>query len=375
MRQRARTLFSLITISTLLLSYQNCSGPVSIKPAEQQSTSNLPSDGNPQTSVCTALSTVSCQGNDPNGVYSKSCDSSGSSYGACQLSSCKSGYSLTNGQCQLTPTPSFNPSFWGELDSNSIFDFNNGGHLYYVNNKIVIMFMSMSAYFYVYDVATKTFITTPSVPSPEYPAIYDRAVSFALGNSIYLILGTTLWEYNTSTNAWTNKGTTPGNDHRRAFAFTVNGYAYVNGGFYNEGKTYKYSPSNNQWTSVSDHSFTNASYEHGSYFVINNKVYIYDYNLTEYDPSTDSYTLKKYRYFPSYKAFSINNKGYMVAAASQYTSPNILYSYDPINDSWIELKDYSPNYFCNLYGVGAGSSAYLFVGGNSNSCELWKLTP
>lgn len=369
---------SLIFLSVVAVGvvYQNCSAPINIKPAEQiSSTTFEPDSPRASETVCSPMSTLSCSGSNPNGVYSKVCNTNGASYGSCNITSCINGYSFLDGKCSLTSETTFNPKSWMQIDSNSTFDSNNGGHLYYVNGKIIILFMSMYANFSVYDVATKAFISTPPVPTPSAPAVNDRATSFALGNSVYLILGTTLWEYSTVSNNWVNKGIVPGNDHRRAFSFSVNGSAYVNGGFYNEGKTFKYSPSNNQWTQVGDHRFTNASYEYGSHFVLNNKAYIYDGILTEYDPSTDTWTNKNSTYFPYYTTFTMNNKGYLIASKSQYVSPNKLYSYDPSNDSWTELKDYSPNYFCNLYGVGAGTSAYLFVGGNSNSCELWQLTP
>lgn len=270
------------------------------------------------------------------------------------------------------PATTFNPKSWMKIDSNTTFDMQNAGRVYYINGKIIGLFMSMSAYFFVYDVARKDFVSAPPVPAPIYPGTNDRAPSFALGDSLFVILGTTLWKYSTVTNNWVNKGIVPGNDHRNAFSFTANGNAYINGGFYNAGKTLKYFPTNNQWVQIGDHTFISASAEYGSYFELNNKAYVYGGSaITEYDPSTDTWNdvIKSVYYKPRQHAmFSMNNKGYLMTERE-------LFNFDPAAKTWVKLKDYSPNYFCNLFGVGAGTSAYLFVGGNSNSCELWHLIP
>ncbi len=79
------------------------------------------------------------------------------------------------------------------------------------------------------------------------------AVVFSIGNKGYAGTGTSasyvdfndLWEYNAVTNTWTQKTPMPGTPRAGATGFSINGKGYMGLGYYND--WYEYKPQTDTW--------------------------------------------------------------------------------------------------------------------------------
>lgn len=89
---------------------------------------------------------------------------------------------------------------------------------------------------YLFDPQTKS-ISQLSVLNKDQTRYY--ASSFLIGDNIYVGLGGVshneylkdFWKYNISTNKWKQVSSFPGQYREYAFAFSINGFGYVGGGF------------------------------------------------------------------------------------------------------------------------------------------------
>jgi N-acetylneuraminic acid mutarotase len=103
-----------------------------------------------------------------------------------------------------------------------------------------------------YDPTTNTW--TQKADFPGGPK--DYPVGFSVGNKGYLVgggyNGTDLWEYDPTTNLWSKKASCPNND-QGGTAFTLNLDAYfLTSGIHLPSKLLKYTPATNSWTQLPD---------------------------------------------------------------------------------------------------------------------------
>ena len=223
----------------------------------------------------------------------------------------------------------------------------------------------------------------------------ELPVAMVINNKAYFGTGwntsnyyTDMWEYNPSTNAWTQKANFAGTARMGAAAFSINGKGYVGTG-YDLTNTYKadfweFDPIANTWTQKANYSGT-ARYS-GVGFAIGSKGYIgtgynggSSYNdLYEYDPSTNAWTYKNS--FSSTGrnqaiAFVTNNFGYIGLGVSGSTYLSDLWQYNPTSNTFTQKANIGGS---ARYGSAAFSiSDRGFVGtgqvnGVGASTELWE---
>lgn len=195
------------------------------------------------------------------------------------------------------------------------------------------------------------------------PVLLRGPVSFAIGPSFYVGLGKgdfapvqnkEFYRYDTVSNTWTAPAaiaTYPGPGNNYANGFSIGGLGYVVGGYVDANPDvyhtdlYEYDPSTNAWTQKA--AFPGPARAGGACFVINNKAYyglgyagstIFS-DLYEYDPANNTWTQKTA--FPGasragVSSFAIGAKGYVVAGEGAGITTIELWEYDQANDSWLQ---------------------------------------
>ncbi|MFT3703115.1 MAG: IPT/TIG domain-containing protein [Agriterribacter sp.] len=149
--------------------------------------------------------------------------------------------------------------------------------------------------------------------------------------------GKDVWEYNASSDTWTQKNDFPGNGRTQGFNFTISGTTYVGGGFSknNIGQAiesvdlYSYNSANDSWTSktglglmgyansavsVNDKGHVLTGYSTNDFGIAGSNLLIYTSQAFTYDPTTDKW--KRASYFPgsprsSAIGFSVAGRGFV----------------------------------------------------------------
>jgi N-acetylneuraminic acid mutarotase len=182
-----------------------------------------------------------------------------------------------------------------------------------------------------------TFTNMPSLSHTLY-----APASFTIGDDIYIISGVAVsygitgypvtmshevWDFNTVSNTWTQKGNFPGTAVYEGSGFSIAGLGYIVNG----------------WDSTGSGRGPSTTWQ--------------------YNPSTDSWTAKaafigSTRYTAA--SFALGGKGYVTCGFSPYT--NTTYSYDPATDSWSQKANFpgSPRQGMNFFVIG--STAYAGMG-------------
>ena len=265
----------------------------------------------------------------------------------------------------------------------------------------------------------------------KIPAVgRHRGTGLAIANKGYIGLGhmngtgnnivySDWWEFDPATNSWTQKSDYPIGTYG-SIAFSVENYAYVNGGVYAGQDYYKYSPATNEWTPISSCPVDIAD---RTAFTVSNKAYVVTVNqLYQYTPETDIWEEKQaptfainswctsftigssgyvksgtslYEYKPSVDAwaerasfpgensngsasFSIDGVGYIVSGYSGFLSPVVpfVWSYNPASNSWTQEEDF--------YGTSRRFSASFSINGKgyigsgtngTNMNDFWEFNP
>jgi N-acetylneuraminic acid mutarotase len=197
----------------------------------------------------------------------------------------------------------------------------------------------------------------------------ERAVAFSIGDFAYVSTGIDtaetllkdLWQYNPQLDTWTQKADLPGAARRDAVAFSINGKGYVGTGIDNASALvgnklkdiWEYDPTTNTWTQKADFPGSGAN---GIYFATaftaDNKGYIcggkwgpnlYSSQLWEYKPSSDQW-IQRANFPPGVRyqlsSFSIGNQGYVGLGANQDTYKKDFYRYNPGSNQWTQVADF-----------------------------------
>jgi N-acetylneuraminic acid mutarotase len=200
----------------------------------------------------------------------------------------------------------------------------------------------------------------------------ERAVAFSIGDFGYVCAGVDtsetllkdLWQYDPISDTWMQKADLPGVARRDAIAFAVNGKGYVGTGMDNANALvgaklkdlWEYDPSTNSWTQKADFPGSGGN---GIYFATafsaDNKGYVcggkwgpslYSSQLWEYKPSTNQWIQRAnfpggFRYQLS--SFAIGNQGYVGLGANQDTYKKDFYRYNPGSNQWTQIADFIGN--------------------------------
>ena len=214
-----------------------------------------------------------------------------------------------------------------------------------------------------YNIVNDSWIQKASLPAAgrNHPAM------IAVGDKIYMGCGSNntgnlgdWWEYDITSNVWTQKTDLPGNDRHHPFYFNIGNYAYV--GF---GHGSVPGPGSNPSASS----------------------YIYN-DFYKYNPSNDTWT--QMSNFPSEARvagtqFSFDGKGYVLSGDGDDHGPldeGEFWQYNPSNDSWTQLPSHpgdaiwAPGCFvidCNIYFL-LGENVNTFPGSYPTNVYTYKLS-
>lgn len=214
-----------------------------------------------------------------------------------------------------------------------------------------------------------------------------RGTSVAIGNKGYIGLGhyngtgvnivlKDWWQYDPSTNSWSQKADFEGNGGNGNYGvvtFGMEDKGYVAGGVFSGAETWKFVPSTNTWTQVQDCPQTMSNYigftiQEVGYTVVGNQVFAYN-------GSTESWEIKNQAPFNASiwnSSFVVDNKGYL-------KNGNSLWEYKPSIDQWIGRANFPGLTTGGAVGFHQNGKGYIvtgYSGGLSNVVrENWEFDP
>jgi hypothetical protein len=226
------------------------------------------------------------------------------------------------------------------------------------------------------------------------------SVAFSMGGKGYIGIGEDMygneyndfWEYDTITNSWTQKANVGGGVRSRAIGFSIGSKGYIGigaggtGNFSWKNDLWEYDPTTNTWTQKANFEgtvrldavgFSIGSYgyigtgqgEHGSY----NK------EFWQYDPSSDTWTQKADFGGTGRRAafgFGIGNKGYIGTGVDTNNFKNDFWQYDPSSDTWSQKADFGGSARESTTGFNIGNKGYIGTGDNvSYLNDFWEYDP
>lgn len=202
------------------------------------------------------------------------------------------------------------------------------------------------------------------------------------------------WEYDPSTNAWTQKADYMGGDCYHAVGFTIDNIGYVGTGRTSAVGSvlvqdfFKYDPITNLWTPVA--SFTGTARRGAVSFVIEGKAYVGTgetnsgrvSSFYKYDPILDTWT--QIASFAgqdrtSAVGFSIGSYGYVGTGDLSTGSSNDFWQYDPALDLWTQKANVGPILRQESSGFELEGKGYILTGleeftGTDHS-DMWEYDP
>ena len=180
----------------------------------------------------------------------------------------------------------------------------------------------------------------------------NHPAMISVGDKIYVGCGSNntgnlgdWWEYNITTNSWSQKTDLPGNDRHHPFYFGIGNYAYVgfghgsvpgpgsnpNAGSYIYNDFYRYNPSNDTWTQLSN--FPSEARVAGTQFSYNNKGYVLSGDGDDHGP----------------------------------LSSGEFWEYNPSNDLWTQLNSHPGDAIWAPGNFVIGCDVYFLLGQNNNT--------
>lgn len=209
-------------------------------------------------------------------------------------------------------------------------------------------------------------------------------VSFSIGSKGYVGLGddgnnvfSDFWEYDPSTDTWTQKANFPGVARTTAVGFSSDTKGYVGCGDASPGLKkdfWEYDPISNTWTQKANFGGTARSDANG--FFIGGKGYIgvgedasgFKQDFWEYDPLSNSWT-QKANYGGGNRstatAFTLNNKGYIGAGDNGTALKNDFWEWSPSTNTWMLITPFPGANRSDMMAFTIGNKAYA---GNGNTC-------
>ena len=225
-----------------------------------------------------------------------------------------------------------------------------------------------------------------------------RTTALAIGNRVYFGLGhyngagpnilfDDWWEYDPSTNSWTQKADYLGGLMYHATGFTIDGIGYVGTGrdvSASVVKTfYAYDPVTNTWQQKA--TYPGAGRRGGVGFAINGFGYIgtgsYYSDFYKYDPTLDSWTA--IAPMPtagriSAVGFDLNGYGY-VGTGSTSGAQRDFWRYDPNTNQWMQMADVGPTPRQEASGFAVLGKGYILTGDDfssgNNFGDMWEYNP
>ncbi len=255
-----------------------------------------------------------------------------------------------------------------------------------------------------YDPLMDTWTQRASMPvgvrSDPVAFVVDTCAYVGMGYGTASLFYSDFWKWNQTTNTWSQIANYPGNNGvglAAGVAFSIGGKGYVGtgGGWATSSLScsddfWEYDPSTDTWTQKT--TFPGGPRWFAVGFVIGNKGYIgtgvnatssidtYYKDFWEYDPSTDAWaqkadigdSLRAYAF-----GFSIGNNGY-VGSGRESSNYHDFWEWNPITDTWTIKANYPGSGVYTCSGFSLGTKGYMGIGGapstNAQS-DFWEFDP
>jgi len=239
-------------------------------------------------------------------------------------------------------------------------------------------------------------------PKANFASARQSAVSFSIGNKGYLGTGfdanlgeltTDFWEYDPSSDAWTQKANFGGLGRNHAIGFNIGNKGYIGTGsdlnVVAKNDFWEYDPSSNTWTQKANVGGTERYTAIG--FSIGDKGYVgtglnppaeYKNDFWEYNPSSDTWTQKANfggGIRNQAKGFSIGNKGYAGIGMNTEGEINDFWEYDPSSDTWSKKANFGGPIRELSFAISIGNKGYIGAGIDPNTRifknDFWEYDP
>ncbi|HKR05475.1 MAG TPA: fibronectin type III domain-containing protein [Bacteroidia bacterium] len=233
----------------------------------------------------------------------------------------------------------------------------------------------------VWEYESSTNVWTQKV---NFPGVSRNApTGFAIGSKGYVTTGWTAssqlndtWEFDPVANTWTQKVNFGGSARYTATSFTIGNFAYVGTGYSPlTNDFWKYDPSNNTWTQIAN--VGGIPRQAASGFAIGSFGYVFAgavqfgaqlNDLWQYNPATNTWAQKTSCPCTGRNgctAFTINNKGYVGLGCNDSESFQDFYEYDPASDSWTQIPDFGGGTRLEVISFSAGNKGYVGTGSSA----------
>jgi len=226
-----------------------------------------------------------------------------------------------------------------------------------------------------------------------------RASGFVIGEKGYIGMGHTnsgahviyddIWEYDPSTNSWTQKASFGGGKRYQCAAFSLGGKAYLGLGR-NPQNTYEndfwsFDPLSNLWTPIAD--FPGEERRGASAFNIGNRGYVglgqatsgYASDFYKYNPNSNTWTqVADFIGAPRTSAVSFVHQGkaYVGTGHTYSAALKDFYEFNPTSDYWTQKQDIGDSLRQDATGFTLLGNGYLGTGnnvdGSINYKDFWK---
>ncbi|MCL2290134.1 MAG: hypothetical protein FWC34_05430 [Bacteroidetes bacterium] len=249
-----------------------------------------------------------------------------------------------------------------------------------------------------------------------FGGIRDGAVGFSIGDKGYVGTGIShpynlpdfykdFWEYDPSTNTWTQKADFGGGKRTSAVGFSIGNKGYVGTGFFEfvEHPLYpiglndfwEYNPVTNEWIQKADFGGDKRLGAVG--FSIGSKGYIGTgstrglsfRDFWEYNPESNSWLRKENLPTGEWQGpregrdhsvgFSIGNKGYVGMGRGSYGYLGDFWEYNPSSDNWTQKAYFAGEKRAGAVGFSIGDKGYVGLGRKSyvseSTYDFWEYSP
>jgi len=242
-----------------------------------------------------------------------------------------------------------------------------------------------------YDPTTQTWTQKADFPGPYV----DDATSFVIGSSAYIVVGNQTWQYDQTTNVWTQKASLPADARAHASSFAIGSYGYVGFGYSLVSGTdlsdfWQYDPVANSWSQKA--SFAGAAREGAMSFVIGNSGYVclggkagggtttYPVDCWAYDAVAGLWSAKAN--FPG--AGRMNGvgltglgRGFVATGSNNANILNDCWQYSATSNAWSALPNVGGGVRDYAGGFEIGNNLYIAGGigyiGSDGMKDFWTL--
>ena len=212
------------------------------------------------------------------------------------------------------------------------------------------------------------------------PGLCKRGTaSFSIANFGYVTTGwspaqsTETWEYNSLTNSWSAKANFAGAARYNTAFFVIGNYAYAGMG-YNPYTTdfWKYDQQNDTWSQIAN--IGGQPRSAGTGFAINGVGYVFgggqlggphNNQVWQYDTSANAWSIKTF--CPCYPrsasaVFTIGNDAFIGLGADDTSTFQDFYRYNPLSNTWQQLPDFGGGKRLETFAFSLGNNGYVGTG-------------